>query len=134
MEIKTLIKTIYMKHFLLIFVILFISCSGNEDLSYLRNKTEDYSEYSVSINITAIRNYIDAKYETSTRVFGYCLTPILNDNDTVMYLANYGDDDGWEIFSNSKYIPMVLFSSPKGHFDITNISNNNPIEYLIDNC
>ena len=51
------------------------------------------------------------------------ITPYLNENgDTIAYIANY--DEGWEVLSNDRRVPMVLASSEKGSFNLDEIKKD----------
>lgn len=48
--------------------------------------------------------------------------PVLHDNDTVMYIINYGE--GWDVLSADKRAPVVLMTCDKGSLDINGLYSN----------
>lgn len=124
-----------MKQFQYISLFIFAtSCSEFDDTFITTSENEILAENMDTPNMGAIRNYINTKHGELTRSYEYTLTPYLNGNDTVMFIANYENGDGWELFSNSTQTPMVLFKSPKGIFETSKVSDNNPINYLVRIC
>lgn len=72
---------------------------------------------------SAIKKHIaDHKKELTRSGELVKLEPVIYDGDTVMYVANY--NDGWEVFSNSTTMPMVLMRSDKGHFNDSMLEEN----------
>ena len=49
----------------------------------------------------------------------YQITPYLDENqDTLMYIVNFGNDGGWKIYSSDKRTPAVLAEGDTGRFSI----------------
>lgn len=71
----------------------------------------------------AIGRYITST-RAKTRGEDFNLVPYVVDDDTLMYIANYGE--GWEVFSNNARFPMVIMRSQTGTFDIESIKTVTP--------
>ena len=52
------------------------------------------------------------------------ITPIIEKADTLLYVINYGDADGWVIASGDKRTPMIMAMSEKGRFNLDMLSIN----------
>lgn len=48
---------------------------------------------------------------------GYCLKPYIEEGDTLLYIVQY--DEGWEIYSASQALPMILVSNATGRLDLS---------------
>ena len=53
------------------------------------------------------------------------ITPITRNTDTLLYVINYGDADGWVIASGDKRTPVIIAMSEKGRFDLDGLSAKN---------
>lgn len=51
-----------------------------------------------------------------------------------MFIADYGNKQGWEIFSNTTSTPMVLVKSEEGSFDDISCNPSHPIHDILNNC
>ena len=57
-------------------------------------------------------------------VLSKVITPIVEGQDTLMYVINYGEKEGWVLAAADKRIPIILAMSEEGSFDIDSISRN----------
>lgn len=83
---------------------------------------EIMEDAALPVKESAIYKHIADHKKERTRSGEVKLEPVVYAGDTVMYIANYGE--GWEIFSNSTTMPMVLLRSETGHFDASALAAN----------
>lgn len=84
----------------------------------------------LSAQLRGIERYI-AQNRKLTRSDGYRIIPYIENGDTLMYIADYGD--GWELFSNSFTVPMSLMKSETGDFGNTMANANPAFKALFEN-
>lgn len=87
----------------------------------MENHTAKHNEHFVSLDIVneyALRNSINTKGISS-----YSIEAIVdNDADTLMYIINYPDGEGWEIVSADMRTPATIAKSDFGSFSLENTS------------
>jgi len=90
------------------------------DLTEQREQPSNADPVSASLMaLDNIRNYIAyGKFDgADTRAFKETeILPYVVDNDTAMYIANYGN--GWEIFSTDQRTPLIMVYSDTGSLDM----------------
>ncbi|MCM1355379.1 MAG: C10 family peptidase [Staphylococcus sp.] len=112
-------------------LILLISCAENTMSPDMpMQKSVDSDE--ITPEMVAISNYVKKNHPKQSRSGEMSMTPYLLNGDTVMYIVNYGDNGGWEVFSNEVSVPMLLMKSPYGHFDLDSIDNSHPAREIFD--
>ncbi len=78
---------------------------------------------SFSITIDDVNEYLNClKKDTPTKVSSVRVEPLINKNDTVMYLVNY--DEGWELLSGDRRVSRVLAKCEKGQTSINDMLQN----------
>lgn len=101
-----------MSRFLLIFssFILFVSCTSERD------DLDVNDSFPVSKIEKALNTYICSTKGIRTRNGEDCysMAPYVLEDDTVMYVAEFGD--GWELYSADMRFPIVLLSQETGKF------------------
>ncbi|MDE5844638.1 MAG: C10 family peptidase [Muribaculaceae bacterium] len=110
----------------LAFLSIFI-CSCSQDDILVPTVAENVTE---SVNLKSIKRYIQKRYPVKSRS-NTQLIPIIQDGDTVAYLANYAE--GWELFSNNTDLPMVLMKSNTGSFYPNTSLSKSPFEKFYSN-
>ncbi|MCM1076953.1 MAG: C10 family peptidase [Bacteroides sp.] len=126
--------TTMIKRSLLLILVGFLSlASCTEDVTPTLSEN-DLSENTgtLSPEMTAIGNYINKKHPSQSRAGEISLEPYVLNGDTVMFIANYGEENGWEVFSNETSVPMLLMKSEKGHFDPDDGSLIQPIQDIFE--
>lgn len=111
-------------------MLLVYSCTDEvENNDVLKSQCESLAEVaqtgSLSKELLNIQSYIISNKLSGagTRALqNISIVPYIIDNDTSLYIANYGD--GWEVFSTDQRTPFVMLSSDTGHLDIND--NNLP--------
>ncbi|MCM1136965.1 MAG: C10 family peptidase [Muribaculum sp.] len=98
-----------------LFAFIFASCSQNAILDEPYNEFESVTEDSKVLN--AISNYININHPIQSRRGEVSIEPYIIYGDTVMYIVNYGEENGWELFSNATSTPMLLLKSSAGKFE-----------------
>lgn len=94
-----------------------LSCSVEREPNYSNSEKDSNIEESLlSPELAAIREYIKRNKQNVTRAEDLSLKPYIVEGDTVMFIANYGEEYGWEVFSNDLRMPMVLFKSETGTY------------------
>ncbi len=84
----------------------------------------------LSAQLRGIERYIEQNRKL-TRSDGYRIIPYIENGDTLMYIADYGE--GWELFSNSFTVPMSLMKSETGDFGNTMANANPAFKALFEN-
>lgn len=73
----------------------------------------------------ALQNYIKHNHQlSSSRTIIEELQPILCSGDTVAYVMNF--ENGWELYSNSVTMPILLMKSESSQFDVVRLKSNPP--------
>lgn len=57
-------------------------------------------------------------------VLSKVITPIVEGQDTLMYVINYGEKEGWVLASADRRTPQIIAMSEKGQFDENAINEN----------
>ena len=110
------------KHFHIIFaLILVLSCARIETeapIIYSSNITDQNTGNNfVSDNL--VRNYLAAKAQTKTSAETYTLDAYTDsEQDTLMYIVNYGTNAGWQVLSSDIRTPAILAYSNTGRFSL----------------
>ena len=82
--------------------------------------SEEMTSYDISsseINRMDFSRMIEPKTK-ATMTLTKEITPVVERTDTLLYVINYGDSNGWVIASGDKRTPIILAMSETGHFDI----------------
>lgn len=122
------------KNYLWLFLpLLAIGCSQveTEDILNTNNtnlKTKDGEiaklKQRCTIHIEDIRSYEAlTNNEKETKIISE-ITPIICDQDTVLYVVNYDNNKGWTLYPSDKRAPAILASSKTGNYFQ---QNNDPI-------
>lgn len=118
----------------LVFTALLGSC--NKDKALVSSNTikpikSEKSETFVSwesINEYASRNNPRAR---SNERLGYTINPVIGErSDTLMYIINYGNGDGWKIISADNRTPAIIAESENGSFTLD--SENHSVNVWIE--
>ncbi len=105
------------------------SSCAREDVEVEPVDLSEIIEESLPPKQSAIYKHIaDHKKERTRAGEMVKLEPVIYEGDTVMYIANYGD--GWEVFSNSTTMPMVLMRSETGRLDAASMRENPAFAYF----
>jgi len=106
-----------------IYLVVVSSCSKG-DYSPFRDAQIVYEEIEPTNNISMNdiysvleRDIIQIKSNHNSP--NYRVTPLIGkDADTLLFIVNYGEGDGWKIFSTDKRTPAVLAEGSKGSFSL----------------
>lgn len=110
------------KLFFSLFVLTLVACNEHDDMENVAS-IENIKKNTTYHNVTDYIHYVKNSGIKSRSAAMNSITPYLNENgDTIAYIANY--DEGWELLSNDRRIPMVLASSDKGSFNLDEIKEN----------
>ena len=60
------------------------------------------------------------------------ITPVVEQADTLLYIINYGNDEGWVLASADKRVPLINARSKTGHFDLETAARNKALMAWID--
>lgn len=106
-----------------------------DGLSYapLENKLSSADNPSSHVSINDIKQIISRDYpRTRSSEKTYKLEPyVRNSSDTLMYIINLGDREGWKIYSSDKRTPPILAEGEHGYFSI---EEGNPVVKLWISC
>lgn len=110
------------KLFLPLFVLTLVACNEHDNLE--NGATIKYTKKNTTFdNVTDYVHFAKNGGIKSRSTTMNSITPYLNENgDTIAYIANY--DEGWEVLSNDRRVPMVLASSEKGSFNLDEIKKD----------
>lgn len=75
------------------------------------------------VGIGQIKAYVDREKPASKADAGptYAVIPYCgSEGDTLMYIVNYGNGDGWQIFSSDARTPAVIAEGESGSFSVEN--------------
>lgn len=110
------------KLFLPLFVLTLVACNEHDNLE--NEATIKYTKKNTTFdNVTDYVHFAKNGGIKSRSTTMNSITPYLNENgDTIAYIANY--DEGWEVLSNDRRVPMVLASSEKGSFNLDEIKKD----------
>lgn len=120
---NNLYQLLYVINLLCVMAVL-SSCANDCTPLPIQNEKENHKDdFSSVSNNDILSAYIrqKAKSTLSRSHEKLMLNPIVLDNDTLMYYVNY--DEGWELFSNDRRMPMSLMMCDSGYFDLQYISN-----------
>lgn len=110
-----------------IFLFVVLSCSklptSIEALHFENsyNNDESYNlNYDNHVSINDIHRIINRDFPTTKNdSSSYDISVYLDEkSDTLMYILNYGNNDGWKIYSSDKRTPAILAEGDKGSFSI----------------
>lgn len=111
----------------LLIIILLHSCSEYElDTVYSpvdKNTTHSGISNQITSNnvtMTDIMNVIErSNHQSKSTADQVEVTPYLSaENDTLMYIVNYRNGQGWKIFSSDKRTPAILAEGEEGYFSL----------------
>ena len=105
-------------------MIVIVSCSKYETIH-----VNDAQNNNVQNEIQNTRVTIDDVYGIVKRDFSNVKSSVLEDKftiipytgnslDTLMYIVNFGNNSGWQIYSSDKRIPAILARGDVGHFTL----------------
>lgn len=100
-------------------VILFPGCTKDNDdiLPPLIENTED--DYFVDINsVNALFQYSDSETRGLSSSSRSSTSSFIFRNETVFYIVNHPNNQGWKIISSDRRTPPVLAESPRGSFSM----------------
>lgn len=113
---------------LVIMTCLISSCIENND-TILNTKIFD-SNLQID-KMKLIEYYVSSTKSSSIDTRGEKLfTPILNNSDTVLILANY--NNGWDLFSYDCRVPMLLISCDTGNINTSELNNSEVLDAMIE--
>ena len=118
-----------MKRFAYATVTLFlvaISCSKIDTGIMIFPQKVDYVEDIISsssdnhVSLNEIHQVISRDFPiTKTHGYSYKVNPYISENqDTLMYVVNFGSNDGWKIYSSDKRTPAILAEGENGYFSL----------------
>lgn len=112
-------KNIYL---FLVLMATLVACNEHDNLE--KEATIEYTKKNTTFdNVTDYVHFAKNGGIKSRSTTMNSITPYLNENgDTIAYIANY--DEGWEVLSNDRRVPMVLASSEKGSFNLDEIKKD----------
>lgn len=110
-----------MKHFFSIVFLLvaIVACSQLEAPIMLPEEAAPVSSYNITlseINRIDFSRLIAPQTKASTSLSKE-ITPIVEDADTLLYVINYGDNDGWVLASADRRTSAVMAMGETGDFD-----------------
>lgn len=114
-----------MKHFFIIFLlsVLFLAACSNFNES-INSSEDNYFNVSFSeISSIDFSSMLSPRTKAENPL-SKTITPIVEDADTLLYVINYGNEDGWVLASGDKRAPLVMAYSDEGRFDINETRNN----------
>ncbi len=126
--------------FLLLSCVFFYGCI-QEDMGVLSEDTLYENVLDIDTNNPVVQdiitNVLTSKYggydktASHTRSSAdFTITPYIQSGDTLMYIVQY--PVGWEVYSATKAAPMLLFSCPKGVFDMANDDMPIPVKDIFN--
>lgn len=113
----------------------FISCSHEEPLDNPEdnNQIEPHVLNDSFVNLRQIEDFASQVFP-QTRGNGehdFSINPIIGDNaDTLMYIINFGEGDGWKIISADCRTPAIIAESEAGTFTLA--SENQSVRLWMD--
>ena len=114
-------KNVFCNIIILFFLGAFYSCS-KDNLFTSGNQFEDGTLCVNRVSLSDIQGYLSAvKGIEPTKASSLSIEPILQNQDTVMYLVNY--EDGWEVLSADIRVPRVLFKCDHGNMSMEELSS-----------
>ena len=100
---------------LLLSLLFIVSCSKTEPERRLTPDSNDGNFVSEQL----VNNYLQKLVATKTDSNEYSLDVYRDsEQDTLMYIVNYGSDDGWQVLSSDIRTPAVLAESKSGRFSL----------------
>lgn len=114
----------------LLLILVNIGCSKFGDSHYNDESFSSISRHSV-VTPDIVWEYIKSenKNDPTKAAEDIKIVPVLNEEDTVMYLVNY--KDGWEVLSASVSAPIVLASCATGHIDLEDVNPIAPLKEIL---
>lgn len=119
-----------MKRFLLLNLSISLICSCETDIDSVHMPKNEADTYSVTQGdlLSYLREYKGLGVDTKS-VSDMDIKPVMQGNDTVMYIVNY--EDGWEVLSADRRAPVVLMTCDSGHLDESELyMNETQSEYV----
>ena len=96
------------------------------DFTELNHKT--ITEPSNNISLSEINRIDFSRIVSPQTKSGNTLSkeiiPIIEGADTLLYIINYGREEGWVLASADKRMPQIVALSKKGRFDLNSASRN----------
>ena len=126
-----------MKKQILTFVLLLMAlwaCTEMEE-TCVEDHTSKQISYGVSlseINRIDFTSMLSPQTKTAG-VLSKEITPIVEGKDTLLYIINYGKDEGWVLASADKRTPLIVATSENGSFNLKTVSENKGLSIWLDN-
>lgn len=125
---KKLIKVIG-----IMLLVLAASCAQEDvfDPAVSHNASVDVAVKSGDIKMEALMNYVKLNHpQASSRGVSDVLQPIVYLGDTICYFVNF--EEGWELYSNSLTMPILLMKSETGQFDMGGFDTNPTFKAILE--
>ncbi len=120
--------------FILVFFLL--SCTeGLEQQSACVSETKNPCSYNISISeISRIdfSHIFSSNPKTKSGNQAKEIRPVVQEADTLLYVINYGTEDGWVLTSGDKRTNTVLAISENGHFNLDEARRNKGFSIWLD--
>ena len=121
------IITSLFKPLLLVIAFSYISCTKSET-SYMKNDADNV--FTISSKISLDEAFLIASGNNGqTKGLDVDITPILEGNDTVLYLINY--PQGWSVMPADRRLPSALITCDEGHITLDELLANDSAEYYV---
>lgn len=120
----------FMKYFCFLFLLLFflVSCVDSVEFTPTDLASTQKTDYAISlsdINRVDFSHLISPSTKAGTMMsFQKEIVPVTEGADTLLFIVNYGDSDGWVLASSDKRMPPVLAIGEKSSFDLSLASEN----------
>lgn len=116
--------------------LLFASCNDLNNNPVTQDSSQRRSSYSVSLSEI---NRIDfsrmvSPVTKSDSPLTKEITPVVESADTLLYIINYGDSEGWVLAPADKRAPQIIAMSKTGHFDLNEVSSNKSLSAWLENA
>lgn len=112
--------------FISLFLFVLLSSCSQHELNEVDDKESQFpssnrnAEYNVGIE--NVKKFINIFNDENKNI--ETIAPFVINNDTLLFIVNYEDSEGWILISGDKRTPAVLASSDQGMFDIKEINPN----------
>lgn len=100
-------------------VVLIVACKKDNSWQINQQSKSSYSDYFVDYHLVEdffMRNNPHTRGEFSSQ--SSSILPFSFRNETVFYIVNFPDNQGWQIVSSDQRTPAILAESPHGSFSL----------------
>ena len=122
--------------FLAVLLLLLASCSQVEQMEeqVIPSNVEVPASYNISladINRIDFSRMITSQTKAASSLSKE-ITPIVEDADTLLYVINYGDAEGWVLAAADKRAPIIMAMGENGQFDLEMLNINKGVRVWLE--